>query len=214
MIVKNTTTNTKKKIAYDMLRSSIVEGELSPREPISVQSLSKQLHMSVAPIRDALHQLAAEGFITIVPGKGVYVNELSFSEAQELYEFMVYIEQAIFKNIINILTEEDFRVLEKILEKQKETLSGLDYYLFMKLNSEFHFYFHDKYYNKTICNHDQLIRDRIFQTSLDSMKKPGRLMQSYQQHIILLETLKEGDLLRSNQIIESHIYEGLSLALR
>ena len=109
MVVTNVTT--KKEIAYDLLRSSIVEGKISPRVPISVPSLSKKLNMRVAPIRDAMHQLAVEGFITIVPGKGVYVNELSFSEAQELYEFMVYLEQIIFKNLFNVFNEEDFKVI-------------------------------------------------------------------------------------------------------
>ena len=210
----DTTVTTKKEIAYNMLRASIIEGKISKRVPISVQFLSKQLHMSVAPIRDALHQLSFEGFITIVPGKGVYVNELSFSEAQELYEFIIYIEQIIFKNIINLLTDEDFQALDNLLKKQKKCMESSDYYSFMKANSEFHFYFHDKYYNKTICNHDKLIRDRIFQASLDSIKKPGRLMQSFQQHVAILEALKDKNLLRANQIIESHIYEGLSFALR
>ncbi len=204
---------TKKKIAYDNIRSSIVKGEITPKDPISVQFLSKKLNMSVAPIRDALHQLAAEGFITIVPGKGVYVNEISFSEAQELYEFMVYIEQIIFKNIINILTEEDFQTLEKILKKQNKAVTSLDYYLFMDLNNEFHFYFHDKYYNKTICNYDKRLRDRFFQISLASMKRPGRMMQSFQQHNELLEALKERNPIRVNEVIESHIYDAQKCAI-
>lgn len=202
---------TKKKIAYIKLRSSIVKGEISPTVSISIQLLSEELHMSVAPIRDALHQLAAEGFITIVPGKGVYVNEIGFSEAQELYEFMVYIEQSIFKNIIDVLTKEDFQALEKILKKQKKSITSLDYYSYMEMTSKFHFYFHDKYHNKTICNYDKLLRDRFFQTSLNSMKKPGRMIQSFQQHKDLLEALKDRDLLRVNEVIESHINDALRM---
>ena len=52
---------TRQEAAVEALREAIVDGVYVPGEPLRQQELARRLGCSVIPIREALHQLAAEG---------------------------------------------------------------------------------------------------------------------------------------------------------
>jgi GntR family transcriptional regulator, rspAB operon transcriptional repressor len=60
--------------AYDAIRHAILDCTLLPGIALSEQALSEGLHVSRAPVRDALRQLAAEGLVRVIPQRGTYVS--------------------------------------------------------------------------------------------------------------------------------------------
>ena len=71
------------------IRSAIRSGELAAGEPLpSLRELSKQLHVSVLTINKAYNELADEGLVSNVQGKGTFVmsngNELIKEHSSEL----------------------------------------------------------------------------------------------------------------------------------
>jgi len=59
----------------DKVRSLIVAGELGDREGLpSIRTLARDLRVSVLTVKRAYADLAAEGFLTSVQGKGCYVS--------------------------------------------------------------------------------------------------------------------------------------------
>lgn len=79
--------------AADALRESIVTGSIPPGARITEIQLSDQLKLSRATIRTALHQLAAEGLIVLVPYTGWTVTSLSAHDAWELYTLRSSVER-------------------------------------------------------------------------------------------------------------------------
>src|SRR5689334_11983943 len=57
---------------YDLLRGKIVARELRPGERLDVALLARSLGVSVAPVKAAVHQLAAEGVIEVLPQRGTF----------------------------------------------------------------------------------------------------------------------------------------------
>lgn len=55
---------------YEFLRKELTEGKLIPGSSVNLTEISEQLGISKTPLRDALIQLEAEGFVTIAPGAG------------------------------------------------------------------------------------------------------------------------------------------------
>jgi DNA-binding GntR family transcriptional regulator len=79
--------------AADALRESIVAGHIAPGSRITEIQLAEQMQLSRATIRTALHQLASEGLISLVPYTGWTVVPLSAHDAWELYTLRSSVER-------------------------------------------------------------------------------------------------------------------------
>lgn len=58
--------------AYNYLQKLILENHFSYQEVYSETKLSKELGISRTPLRDAVHRLAQEGYIDIIPKERIY----------------------------------------------------------------------------------------------------------------------------------------------
>lgn len=72
--------------AATIIRTMIVEGEISDGDRINEVHLSKHLNISRTPIREGLGQLVAEHFVDSIPRRGFFVRELAASEFSNLYD--------------------------------------------------------------------------------------------------------------------------------
>src|SRR5512137_2684147 len=79
---------------YDHLRLLLNRGELRPGGFLDLDALEKRLGVSRTPLRDALLQLEAEGFVTILPRRGVQVRALTREDIRHLYEIVGALEGA------------------------------------------------------------------------------------------------------------------------
>lgn len=79
--------------ATDALRDSIVTGMIAPGSRITEIRLSEEMKLSRATIRTALHQLATEGLISLVPYTGWTVVPLTSQDVWELYTLRSSLER-------------------------------------------------------------------------------------------------------------------------
>lgn len=61
---------------YQYLKDAMSAGKLRYGEFLDQDSICETLEVSKTPLRDALIRLEAEGFVTILPRKGVYINPI------------------------------------------------------------------------------------------------------------------------------------------
>ena len=69
-----------KEQVYDYLRQQFQKHRLQPGDVINMEATAKKLGISKTPLRDALIQLEMEGFVTISPRRGIFVNALPLDE--------------------------------------------------------------------------------------------------------------------------------------
>lgn len=76
----------------DSLFSAIVrglyEGRYAPGQRLVEADLTEEYGVSRGPIREALSRLAAEGIVTLSPGKGAAIRKLGWQEAIDLLELL------------------------------------------------------------------------------------------------------------------------------
>ena len=63
--------------AYARLEELIVTLQLAPGEVVSEAALSDKVGIGRTPIREALHRLARERLVTILPRRGIIVTEIN-----------------------------------------------------------------------------------------------------------------------------------------
>ena len=78
------------------LLEEIRQGILTGRYPAGTQlrqdALAETFSVSRIPIREALFQLEAEGFVKIVPQKGAVVSNISRNEIKDIFELRILLE--------------------------------------------------------------------------------------------------------------------------
>ena len=71
---------------YDYIADLIDGGTLGDDHKISEQQICDALGVSRTPVREALIQLAADGYLENVPRKGFYVKRVTEDSAREIVE--------------------------------------------------------------------------------------------------------------------------------
>lgn len=78
--------------AYLAIREGIIHGNYPPGSRLRERELSEELRMSRVPIREALRQLEAEGFVVTFPNRGAVVSQLSLKDVTELFDLRLSLE--------------------------------------------------------------------------------------------------------------------------
>lgn len=79
-------------LAYTHLLTEIATGRLPAGSRIMPEAMAEALGVSRMPVREALRQLDAEGFVTIRPNRGAIVTELTPADVVELFEMRSVLE--------------------------------------------------------------------------------------------------------------------------
>ncbi|MBX3071680.1 MAG: GntR family transcriptional regulator [Thermomicrobiales bacterium] len=87
------------------IRDAIVRGDLGPGARLRTEEIAGQFGISRIPVREALHELVAEGFVTVVPQRGAFVAELSVEDLEEIYLLRSSLEPLAARLAVENLTE-------------------------------------------------------------------------------------------------------------
>lgn len=84
--------------AYAKLEELIVTLRLAPGAIVSEAALSRQLRIGRTPIREALHRLARERLVNILPRRGITVSEINVGAQLRLLEVRREIERLVARS--------------------------------------------------------------------------------------------------------------------
>ena len=92
--------NTMSDRARGQLRMDLVAGQWGQNSKLSVRELTTRYGIGASPIREALHHLAGEGFITLHGQRGFAVPPMSLVDLEDLIEVRALIEEAAVRQTI------------------------------------------------------------------------------------------------------------------
>src|SRR5215831_18164487 len=78
--------------AYVALQQKMLSGEFPAGSPITEASLARELGISRTPLREAIGQLIAQGFLRPVPNRGTMVLEFTKRDIAEIYDLREALE--------------------------------------------------------------------------------------------------------------------------
>jgi DNA-binding GntR family transcriptional regulator len=182
----------KKQKAYEFIRSQILDGAYVPGFRIVAERVARELGLSVIPVREAIQQLEAAGFIQVIPYSGAVVQLINECEYKDTMEVLAILEGAASARAAKRMSSQEISDLENLNKGMKEALYNFEFDLFTALNRDFH----ATIYNK--CNNAYLI-DRLVQAwqriqqvvQAGFVFAPQRLRGSVEEHDKLIELFKE-----------------------
>ncbi|HWR39582.1 MAG TPA: GntR family transcriptional regulator [Patescibacteria group bacterium] len=188
----------------NMLRESILSGEISGGTQLKQEELSTKFGVSMSALREALKSLEAEGLVRFYPNRGAVVSELSADEAQEIFDIRIFLELGALELAIPNLTEADLTVAEEILNKADAQTQSEHW-------SELNWQFHETLYRSArrpkllalIQNmHNNVERYmRLYLTTMHHQTK------SQAEHRALLDACAKGNIKGAQKLLRTHMVD-------
>ena len=123
---------------YEYLRAQISRGHILPGTYINLKEISRQLGISTTPLRDAIIQLECEGFVTILPRRGVLVKRLTLGEIRDYLQIIGALEVSVLLAVFPRLQSTHIARMERLNFKMVTALKKDDFDSYYHLNIEFH----------------------------------------------------------------------------
>ena len=148
---------------YQYLKKGLNEGTLRQGAFLNLNAISSELGMSRTPLRDALFQLEAEGFVTIFPRRGVMVNRLDMDKVRSLYEIGGALDSAVSVLVGPKLREEDLARMESLNAQMRAAVEDQDFDRYYQNNLAFHAVYLDLSENAELLRAIRTLRERLFE---------------------------------------------------
>lgn len=201
------------KKVYRILKERIIKGDLAQGSRLFEAEIAKQLGVSRTPVREAIRELAANGFVEMSPNQGVVISNISIEDIQEVLQLRSVLEGLAAKLVATKITKEKIKELENFNKNMEKFISKDDILNFIKESEKFHGLI------LNICGNNRLIRirknldEQIYRYRSISLNIPGRLKHALEEHKKITEALKQGDLLKAEELSKMHIENELKNVL-
>ncbi|MBV7336414.1 GntR family transcriptional regulator [Chloroflexi bacterium TSY] len=129
---------TLKENVIDIIRRSIINGDLAPGAELNQAQIAEKLGVSRGPVREALGRLEQEGLIRVTAYKRVFITPLDRRYVEELYSVRTALETMALERSIDRVTSKDLEKLELIVDKMRIAARNHEQQTLVELDLSFH----------------------------------------------------------------------------
>lgn len=185
------------------IRAMILSGEMPPGTRVRQEQVAAELGVSATPIREAIRQLEAEGYLSTAPHLGAHVREINRDGLEEVYRVRSMLEGYLAREAASRTTPERIEEIERLVLEFDEAVKRGNAVAARRAN----YWLHELIWEIA----EQPVTLEIVNTlwakfpwdSLSSV--PGRLERSGIEHHLLLRSLAEGNPEEAESVMRAHI---------
>ena len=193
------------KLAYEKIKEAILTFQFLPNDALVEGELASQLGISKTPVRDALMRLEKEGLVTRVPYKGTYVSDINNQDMANIFHIRIVLEGLAIQLATDLLTEEDFQKMEKLIAEHAEALKKGDVRGVSRINTEFHNIIVNRCSNPRLQQMLHNLDDHLKRYRLLSISQGMRTEKSVPEHQAILDALRAHDSRRAEEAMQNHL---------
>ncbi len=201
----------------DRLRDMIAQGEIGAGSRLNEQRLAEMLDVSRTPIREALKQLASEGLVELLPGRGARVARLAPEAILELFEVISGLERYAAELASQRMTERELARLQTLHERMIGHYRAGRRPDYFRLNQEIHLGVVAAARNPTLKATHAALMAKAGGSRYTALMSPERWAEAVAEHGALMQALTARNASRAGQIMLQHVLrtgEVASAALR
>ena len=190
---------------YIQLEEDILSDRIKAGTSLTELSLTKQLGVSRTPVRTALHRLAEDGLIELVPNKGAVVVGVSREDLIATYEIRTRLEGLASGLCAQHITKEELAQLCEALELQEFYINRRDTEHLRELDTKFHYIIYKASGSRPLLKILGDLHKNIKTYRKRSLSVPGRLEESVREHREIYEAIAAGDVAMADSLTSRHI---------
>lgn len=192
-------------LAYDKIKGLLVSGQLNFDEIYSANQFAEMLGVSRTPVREALLQLAAEGLLLPVQGRGFKIKGFSEKEIRDFFEARLMIETYVIGRLVKGMKAADVKPLQISLKQMVQSAQKGDRHGFLEADKAFHMNLIHRYTNRLLESIMENIRNLISILGQKALSSSGRFEEVLQEHQAILEAVKEKDAKKAAKAMSHHL---------
>ena len=194
----------KKDLVSKELKDAILRGELLPGTRLLIEVLARRLNVSPIPVREALQQLQADGYVVIEPYLGATVAPIESESIHEVFQLLETMETISSVAACLHMTEEDFAELESLLVEMDALVNDPESW--SCANKHFHQLICDRSGTQLVGILISKVLDHLDRLQRYFLKEVfARLLPKAQnEHWMILRTLQKRDVTRIEALIKKH----------
>lgn len=192
--------------AYLVFRHKLITLRYKPGECLNTAQVMDDLEMGRTPINQAIHRLANEGLLQIIPRKGVMIAPLSIDDALELIEVRLVNETLCVELASQKVSDTHIYQLQDLNQQISRACEDRNREKMMLLDREFHQVLADIAGNRRLSDILSVIHaqaQRFWATTLSNVEHMDEVIS---EHNEIIEALKSGDTRRAAEAARVHIY--------
>jgi len=181
---------------YEHLREELKTEKLKSGMFISINKLAEELGITRTPLRDALLQLQAEGFVTFLPQRGIQINKISQQDIEDIYEMLGALDSRALLSVVGKMGPREIETLKKINEEMMRNISGEKFNRYWDLNTEFHNTYLKLSSNKPLLNQVNILRQRMFEFGKKDWSMKMKKF-NYKEHLVMIKLIEEKEAIKA-----------------
>ena len=204
--------------AYTLIKLRILDSTYEANEVINEQEIAEELNSSRTPVREAIINLAQQGFLQIFPQRGIFVKPFLYNEVLEIFQVRELVEPWSVKEAIGKLTKDEITRVRGLCEDNKnEMLNNVKpSYPGISINTVPHTLFLEKCNNKLITDllhhAEELGKRRPFSgveidlsRGINDNERIHNIIEIHESHMKLLDYAEAGDVSAAVEEAEKHV---------
>lgn len=112
-----------RELVHERLQEMLINRTLAPGDHLVEERLAAQLGVSRGPVREALQRLHRDGWITLRPRYGAFVNQPTLEQVHEFFEARELVERSAARLAAERCTPEDAAALLLICDEADDDLA-------------------------------------------------------------------------------------------
>ena len=200
--------------AYIEIRDLLRSGEFPVGSFISERQLVSRFKFSKTPIRVALERLERDGFVEIVPQRGVRVRGLSDKEVADHFELRTTLESWVADTLVARDPPLDWTGVQASLKEQESAVSSRDIEHYANADADFHDQLALMTGNEEVMRVIRRQRERLFRIVLRVLASDhNRPQSSLEEHYGIVEAIERRDCELASARVKEHLGWGRDFLL-
>lgn len=183
----------------------MVAGELTPGELYSAPALGERFGVSATPVREAMLDLAKDGFVVAERNRGFRVVEMSEVDLDEISQIRLLLEVPSTVRVAKIIESEVLETLSVIADEIVTAAAQGNLIDYLDSDRRFHVLLISQLGNNRLTDLVDRLRRQTRLFGLVALAESGVLVTSAQEHHELIEAMRARDTTTTKRLINSHI---------
>ena len=179
------------KLAYDYIKTRILNGTYLPAQRLVEAQLSQEIGVSRNTIKKSLLLLQQDKLISLEGNKSATICSLSIEEVLDYYEIREALETIIAFHAAKHISSSDISKLKKLTERMERNIEAHKFEEYSIGNKEFHKIIYDASGKQAAVNMIAGIRNQLNRYMIRTMLVPGRANESMQEHRDILQAMDQ-----------------------
>lgn len=185
---------------YQLLKERLVDCIYPPGTLLNEAQLALELELSRTPIREAISKLEMEGFIRVLPKKGIYVTDITLNDVIQVFQTRIEIEPVALRLAAARLP------MEEIMSFcQKFQAPVTDIQNSFRLDTAMHLFIIEHCGNHYIIDMMRRVFEENTRIIISSKQNQAQIHDAKHEHLEILNLLIDGKYEAAEKSMRIHI---------